>query len=687
MAFKLQIPGAHAVPKPAGPTLPTGPQSGPAGPDLSRIASTDAQSATMSQTVPKPNPAFTLKLKNAKRAADERAMAKAAQKPVAESHPGRDALWGLGFTKREVERADKAAKRQQDMATQTAPTRDTPTPTPTHAASPAVLQDHDLPDTITPQGLTFDPSQQGAIDGLSVQKYGCIVGAAGTGKSTATRGLIAKLEASLPEIDLNSARVPGRQSAHYDAALAICFCAYTGIATQNIKRSIPKSYHAVTDTIHATLGYSPVEEEYVDSEGDVQMRRIFRPTFTAERKLPYKICIVDEAGMVPPPLWNELIAALPDDCRIYLLGDINQLQPVHGRSVLGYAMATWPTFELQHIHRTDNRGIIDNAHKILAGKMPSQDDGKQFILLDAPASGLEAYRKTLGVIQRLHKNGSFNPMRDAFIVPQNIGTVGQVHFNETLVQYFNPTVSQDGIPLNPRIVIRAGYESRVFAIGDKVMITKNMREYGLTNGMMGVIESITQNAAFRGAQHKLTEEDMADLANFDATDEGLLEAEADEAQEQSKDDAERQASHIITIRFQNLAEPVSFATAGGVNKLSHAYAVTCHKAQGAEFHTVVVLCHSSNLRMLSREWLYTAVTRAKERVILVTNIKGLNQALRTQRIKGSTLGEKIQSFIELEMQNARQANAKDTDDDDDGNGAIQPILPRPELVEHDTNEE
>ena len=118
--------------------------------------------------------------------------------------------------------------------------------------------------------------------------------------------------------------------------------------------------------------------------------------------------------------------------------------------------------------------------------------------------------------------------------------------------------------------------------------------------------------------------------------------------EKEKSVSERQASHITTVQFQNVEKPIRFATAGEYTKISHAYAFTCHKSQGGEYPTVVIVCHSVNAIMLTREWLYTAVTRGQQKVILLYNRLGLSQAIRRQVIKGKTIQEKAQCFIDLQ---------------------------------------
>ena len=251
-----------------------------------------------------------------------------------------------------------------------------------------------------PSEITLDEYQKAALEGLRPQQYGCLIGAAGTGKTTVTKQLVAEISGDIPTIDLNYTKIKHTPDEKPDYNVAICFCAFTGRAVQQMKKALPEEYHPMCNTVHATLGYQPERQEYLDEDTNTWKEKlIFRPTFTAENKLPYKVCIVDEAGMLAINLWDELIAALPDDCRIILIGDINQLPPVQGRSVLGFAMTRWPTYTLEKIHRqaADNP-IIANAHKILKGHFPQQE-GKKFVIRPMPDGGVATLHETKNIIK------------------------------------------------------------------------------------------------------------------------------------------------------------------------------------------------------------------------------------------------------------------------------------------------
>lgn len=558
----------------------------------------------------------------------------------------RDVLFGTGMTQKVAGSAEKQIEAAAKLESKVNDTVEN---------QPVVIDLH-IPTALVDKNIVLDESQQAAVDGLVNEQFGCLIGAAGTGKTTSVKQLVARIANQIPLIDHGKLRESVTGKPHAEKLnLSMAFCAFTGKAVQQMKRALPKEYHGLCDTIHGLLGYKPESEEIEDPvTGNVKYRKVFKPTFTEYNKLPHDVVFVDEGGMVPIDLWNKLVAALKPTCRIYLIGDINQLPPVQGRSVLGFAMINWPTFALEKIHRTaEDSAIIENAHRVLHGKAPvshKPEAGKQsqFVVKTIKDGSLAAYTEVQAILQHLHKQGSFDPNRgDAFIVPQNKGTLGQLNFNEALVRYFNPVQKINGIPVNPRQLIQAGYHTVVFAAGDKVMQLANDREIGLTNGMVGYVKEIVPNNSFKGDRVA----QQMDASNFELdADEDMddLNELAGLDHKEEEDENQRAASHIMKVYFPDIDQLVDYATAGNFKKITHAYAMTCHKMQGSEAATIVVLVHASNIKMLTREWLYTAITRGRERVIILCNNRGLAQAVNIQRIKGKTVKEKAQCFLDLQ---------------------------------------
>lgn len=556
----------------------------------------------------------------------------------------------------------------------------------------------------------FDESQLHAVNELVSNRFGCITGAAGTGKTTTLKKLVdSLLESVTTEIDMstyfkikkigdNDDDEPVHDDDDYEVTRkfvpSVCVCTFTGKASQMVKKNFPRDWHGNIMTIHRMLAFAP--EYYLDVDkktGQMVNKRRFMPQYTAEYKLPWDIIIIDEAGMVSLDLWLMVYAAMKQGCRVYMVGDINQLPPIHGRSIFGFALANWPSFELTTIHRQAgvNNAIVDNAWLILKGKTPQFDNARElswqtpqdlvkslnwmvtnpdwkaagFRLPDDPHTAARIIRKAL---ELLH-NKWYDPIRDTVITAINghDGSsgrqLGQIPMNQELSIILNKSAD--------RIIIDAGRDRKLFAEGDKVMATKNDHEQGITNGMTGIIREIKWNEAYTGDRRRwgntkevnewmangddgVEDSEDADLDNLDA----LADAFALQMQgkEDKKEKAERgPASHTVTVHFGDDEHgfEIVFATLSEVESLSMAYVVTCHKMQGGESPHVLTILHTAHkgLALVTREWLYTGWTRASQKAVLLYTDFALRTALNRQSITGATLQEKVAAFNRVQKLN------------------------------------
>ncbi len=110
------------------------------------------------------------------------------------------------------------------------------------------------------------------------------------------------------------------------------------------------------------------------------------------------------------------------------------------------------------------------------------------------------------------------------------------------------------------------------------------------------------------------------------------------------DDKTMQCSHEITIEYLDSGASEKISTLGDVLELVHSYVMTVHKAQGAEWERVFCFFHHSHACMLQRELLYTAVTRAKEDLIIICEDNTFFKGIISQKIKGDTLEQKAEYF-------------------------------------------
>jgi hypothetical protein len=515
----------------------------------------------------------------------------------------------------------------------------------------------------------FDESQLDAIEGICDEQYACLTGAAGTGKTTTTKAIVQRLQegSALRGVNMEKYWKKGFKSQDadddYEAPQkwvpAVAMCAFTGRATQMIKKNFPRDWHGNIMTIHRMLGFYPeYYEEYDDEKDEVRKKVRFVPTYNADFKLPWDIIIIDEAGMLGIDLWLQLIAACKDGCRIIMIGDINQLPPVHGKSIFGYAMCAWPAWELTHVHRQQgvNNEIVDNAWRVIHGQRPQS--GGRFLMIPLKGDAQFSSRQMRKMIPELVKRNAFDPIRDSIITPINGEegargfALGQLPLNREYALIFNPKSE------HPRFIIDGGRERKQFAVGDKVMATKNDWDAGITNGMTGVITEIAANAEYSGDRRLFgpveevnaylnESEEAHDYVEFDLADLDESMVAIDEGMQKAKEKRERgPSSHIVTVRFGDDEHgfEIPFGTLAEVGSLMTAYVVTCHKMQGGEAPMIAIILHDAHKAMLYREWLYTAITRASQRCYLFYKEDALRSALNKQKMPGRTLREKVLSF-------------------------------------------
>jgi ATP-dependent exoDNAse (exonuclease V) alpha subunit len=572
-------------------------------------------------------------------------------------------------------------------------------------ASPAPVEE---PVTSILEGIHFelDPSQEAAVIGLVKERHGCLIGAAGTGKTTTTKVLVHTLihgnvEWGVPALRLTPVNIKKYHERAKEAQKkrgkkveddseatiipSIVMVAYTGQATQVLKKNMPRSWAKNVMTIHLCLGFVPVP--YTKEDGTESMR--FEPTYNKMNKMPWDVIVVDETSMVSVDLWHLLVDAAKPGCRFYFVGDLNQLPPPIGTGILGFALSKWPTFELTVVHRqaddSANR-IVDTAHRILRGQLPEFDDDKQSGWRVAgyklPHQSDRAHAVIVQMarqLAKLHEDYAnpespllYDPFRDRIMVAMNGYNedkpnymLGQAPLNESLAQVF----AQQG---EERIIINAKRATKRFAVGYRVMATKNEgpgTEDRVTNGLTGRITGIRPNPKWTGdrdlvgpesevsAHRRRVVESMEsrhDYLSRVAGDSGgalqaLIMSGAGGSDSKKESEDERQggpASHIVSIQFDNGGFR-EYGTNATVESIQLAYASTVHKTQGAEMPMAIVVIHHNQKQMLNRELFYTAVTRASRRVLILYTDLGLQIALRTQKISGHTLEQKIRQYQEL----------------------------------------
>ncbi len=311
---------------------------------------------------------------------------------------------------------------------------------------------------------------------------------------------------------------------------------------------------------------------------EVEWDRNDRPVFQRNKRNPLGAgaVIIDELSMVDVVLFASLLDALPIGCRLVMVGDSDQLPPVGAGNVLHDMINSkaLPVVELKEVFRQAMESlIVTNAHRIVRGENPelSRTD-KDFFFLErnTPASTAQTVAQLCS--ERLPKAYKYSPADDIQVLcPSRKGEAGTVNLNKILQRMINPPA---------RHKREHAFGQRVFREGDKLMQIKNNYNIPWTSSDKEGL------GVFNG-----------DIGVLDKIDEG---------------------AHMLYVRFDDKTAEYPFE---GSAELEHAYAVTVHKSQGSEFEAVVMPVSGVVEQLAYRNLLYTAVTRAKNLMILVGSRK------------------------------------------------------------------
>lgn len=507
--------------------------------------------------------------------------------------------------------------------------------------------------------IVLNEKQLAAKDMAFTGKSFVLTGPAGTGKTTAQRAVAKELLLS-DRLSTCQFKVydPATDKRSYKTAPSIAFCAFTRRAAANLQKAIFKDPILASSlannvmTIHSLLEYQP--ETYIDySEGEAKEKFRFAPMRNAANPLTITHLIIEEASMLDAIiLWRNLYNALPSGIQIIFIGDINQLPSVFGPSILNYALVQLPVIELTEVYR--NQGIVlENAHNILAGRKLTED--KDFVVVRGNADKQQGQHKTalaLGACFNmwLDQTGSdglpeYDPNDCIILSPWNKQDLGTDNLNSWIAQHL-------GARRNAIVYeVIAGFTKVYLAVGDRVMVSK----------LDGVIEKIEPNLSYYGKVPQLAGQhlsrfghvimgkgsgiDIDELLPEGTNNSVNYETFSLEALEAEKGERKNQASHCVTVKFDNgNVETLRAAGDFGTQNFTLGYALTVHKAQGSEWRKVFIILHKDHAISLYRELFYTAVTRARTKVTVIAKDFVIDKAIGNQRIKGTTMEDKIAYF-------------------------------------------
>jgi len=379
--------------------------------------------------------------------------------------------------------------------------------------------------------ITFGDAQKEAIQLSFFEKFSLITGGPGTGKTTIIKALVKGFQLG----------GLGR----------IILCAPTGRA-----KRLTEATEFEATTIHRLLVPVQGSDSYDFTKNE-------------DDPLDIDVIIIDEASMLNVRLFYSLMAAIPKEAHVIIVGDVDQLPPIGAGFVLKDLLDSdcVPYTRLNQIYRqSSGNTIVESAYAINRGEMPKLDSlSEEFSFI--PVKSYDMMMKAIIDVYKREQEHIEDELDIQIISPMRRGEAGSTLISQYVQQAVNPPDSLKG---------EARVNGITYRVGDKVIQILNDYELEVFNGEIGIIYAITR------------------------TD--------------------------ICIRFihKEVRLPIDEA-----HMIMPAYAITVHKSQGSEYGVVIIPFVPRYGGMLQRNLLYTAVTRAKRKVIIVGTTSAIERAVRT----------------------------------------------------------
>lgn len=337
-------------------------------------------------------------------------------------------------------------------------------------------------------------------------------------------------------------------------------------------------------TIHRLLKYLPDEERFAQS---------------AHNPLPADVVILDETSMVGEELFCNLISAIRNGSKLIMLGDIKQLPPMSVGNILSDTIRSGfvPTSTLTIIQRQALKsGIVAQSIHVCEGKsiVKSSFIGEEIrgelkdFKIVCNSESLLVHNKALEEFKHLYRDRRISADDIQIVVPQRINGLNSCRQLNSEIQAI-----VNGGYNSKQIEVEVREKSQVFTVvykpGDRIMVVRNNyharttlgKEVAIFNGNMGHIITVASDAM-------------------------IIELE--------------EQGQVILPRDE-------------WSNIQHSWACTCHKLQGSQAQYIIVVLDKGSFKLLTREWLYTALTRARRYCVLVGQPDAINMATRTSDIK------------------------------------------------------
>ena len=470
-----------------------------------------------------------------------------------------------------------------------------------------------LPIAINPD---LNAEQQAAIEMANNSAFSIITGGPGTGKTYTVAQLVIALKDTQ-----HQDKLPKRATKDKSASLALS--APTGKAAQRMQESLQAALDAAgvsmqlqeAKTIHRLLG--------IGQSG--------RPRYHTDNPLSEDIVIVDEASMLGVELANHLVSAIKPGARLILLGDANQLAAVDAGAVLA-DLCRIPMLQTMHKELTESRrfssdsGIGKLAVQINSAKTDMASIWK--LLAEDEALAFQSVRSRADAIASSTSEGNDNNADTANITnTQNINSLSNYKILKNLSNnyrnYVNKIKSSLQKSQSAKSVPKIEYETfvsellttlnqfRILTAGHHGRWGDHALNNYLSDWHISELKLPVSNSPWFHGRPVMVLQNSYELGLFNG-DIGIC----------------LQTEQGLEVFFENKQQGIAVNLLND-EMIATAYAMTIHKSQGSEFEHVAITFDDSNMRLLSKELIYTAVTRAKKQVSIYSTPTAFARAIST----------------------------------------------------------
>jgi exodeoxyribonuclease V alpha subunit len=416
-----------------------------------------------------------------------------------------------------------------------------------------------------------------------------LLGGPGSGKTTAVAKQLVERFAGGSAQDISVAMAAPTGKAADRMRQAIESRLLTEKATPEV---IARVQEAPSITIHRLLGYSPV-------------RRQGRFEFNSENPLPYDLVIIDEASMLSLSLMYRLLDALRPNAELFLVGDPEQLASVDAGTVLA-DISTAARAEGSKLHGCTKR--LTTQYRYAVGspieqvvKAVQSGDADQVIDL------LRSHRNSEGVVSWIDPSSKAQEDLDAF---ENVGLEVKRHALKVV-----------------ELAGSSQYEEALETLGQlQLLCASRVGQLGIAGWNRTVnkwIGTATRKQWFVGRPVLITKNDHGN--NLYNGDVGVVCSDK---------------NGEVRVVFDGLGDPREFPTVR-LPEVETVHALTIHKSQGSEYQHAIVVLPTGRSRLLTRELLYTGVSRAREQLTIVASESALRTAVNTVVIRASGLADRL----------------------------------------------